>query len=133
MITHALATAQILLILVSDNRRQMQELTHDLERSRYRYFVDLHADRSTLPDSVGQRIAGNAGRLPTVLLINYKFAGKDCNILLELARSRAASAAIECVVTHPPMLESRRQWLQGLGARLFDNDDGVATAELALH
>lgn len=133
MITHDLATAQILFILVSDHRPQLQELTRDLQRSRYRYFFAPLADKACLLESVKQRIALNEGRLPIVLLINYKFAGKDCNTLLELARGLGKSAAIECVVTHPPRLESRRHVLEALGARLFDNEDGTAVTELTLH
>jgi hypothetical protein len=133
MITHDLATAQILFILVSDSRSQLNGMTHDLQRSRYRYFFAHHADKPALVESVRQRIAGNGGRVPTVLLINGKFARKECVALLELARGVAKSAAIECVVTHPPALESQRKALLALGARLFDGDDGMAVAEHVLH
>jgi hypothetical protein len=133
MITHDLATAQILFILVSDDRSQLHELTRDMQRSRYRYCFAQHADRSALLESVRQRIADNDGRLPTVLLINDRFAGKECVTLLELARGVAKSAAIECVVTHPPVRESRRKLLLALGARLYDGDDLMAIAEHRLH
>jgi hypothetical protein len=133
MITHALATAQILLILVSDSRHRLQEMTRDLQHSRYCYFLAPHAERANLVGSVTQRIAGNDGRLPIVLLIDHKFAGKDCTALLALARGIRRSTAIECIVTDPPMLASRRHLLEGLGARLFDNDASVAVTELVLH
>ena len=133
MITHDLATAQILFLLVSDNGAQVQAMTHDLQRSRYRYFLSCHADKAVLVESVKRCIADNAGRVPAVLLINCEFAGKDCTTLLELARSTSKSAAIECVVTHPPILQRRRKMLLALGARIFDGNDGMAVAELALH
>ena len=133
MITHDLATAQILFLLVSDNGAQVQAMTHDLQRSRYRYFLSCHADKAVLVESVKRCIADNAGRVPAVLLINCEFAGKDCTTLLELARSTSKSAAIECVVTHPPVAQSGRQALEALGARLFDGEDAGAIAELTLH
>jgi hypothetical protein len=133
MITHDLATAKILFILASDSSSELIGITRDLQRSRYRYFFAHYADKSALVESVRQRIADNNGRLPTVLLINDKFAGKECITLLELARDVRKSAAIECVVTHPPARENSRKVLLALGARLFNGEDGMAIAEQMLH
>jgi hypothetical protein len=133
MITRELATAQILFILVSDSRPQQLELTRDLQRSRYRYCFTQHADKNTLVSSVKQQINTNCGRLPVVLLMNYKFARKDCHSLLEFVRRARRFSAIECVVTHPPSAQNAREDLLALGARLFDGEEDLAFSELTLH
>lgn len=133
MITNDLATAQILFLLASDNRTQQQELKRDLQRSKYRYRLVLHSDKATLVESVKRQIAENDGKLPAVLVINYRFARKDCDTLLELVRRIRKSAAMECVVTNPPKPGHLREALVDLGARLFDSESGLAMAELTLH
>jgi hypothetical protein len=133
MIVQDFATAKILFILASDDRTQLQELTRDLKRSKYLYSFSYHADKATAVDCVSRTIADNDGRLPIVLVVNHKFAGKTSKTLLELARDAAKGAAIECVVTHPPTLAKERQTLLALGARLFEEEADMALAELTLH
>ena len=133
MIVQDFATAQILFILVSDDRIQVQELSRDLKRSKYLYSLSYHADKATAVKSVSQAIADNGSRLPIVLVVNYKFAGKASKTLLELARDAGKDAAIECVVTHPPTLNKERETLLALGARLFEEEANMALAELTLH
>ena len=133
MITSDLATAQILFMLASDNRPQLQELKRDLHRSKFRYCLAVHSDQATLVESITRQIAENDGKLPAVLVINYKFARKDCETLLQLVRRTGKTAAIECVVTDPPKLGSLREALVVLGARLFDAESGVTMAELTFH
>jgi len=120
-------------MLASDNRPQLQELKRDLQRSKYRYCLAVHSDKTTLVESINRQINENDGKLPAVLVINYGFARKDCDTLLELVRRTGKSAAIECVVTNPPKLGSLREALVGLGARLFDSEGGLTMAELTLH
>jgi hypothetical protein len=133
MIVQDFAAAQILFILASDDRTQLQELTRDLKRSKYLYAFSYHADKATAVNCVSQAIADNDGKLPIVLVINYKFAGKTSKALLELAREAGKAAAIECVVTHPPTLDKERETLLALGARLFEEEASMALAELTLH
>ncbi|MGZ5927732.1 MAG: hypothetical protein ACXWLX_00840 [Rhizomicrobium sp.] len=133
MSTRELATAQILFILVSDSRPQQLELTRDLQRSRYRYCFTKHADKNTLVKSVMQQINTNFGRLPVVLVVNYKFARKDSYSLLEFVQRARRFSAIECIVTHPPSTQKARDDLLALGAKMFDGQEDLAFSELTLH
>ena len=133
MITQDLAAAQILFILASDNAAQLKDLARDLQQSKYRYYFAPHTDRTNLLQSVKQQIAANNARIPAVLVINYDFAGNDCESLVELVHITGKSAAIECLVTQPPKHEVTRERLVNLGARLFDGEGSRTMAELTLH
>ena len=133
MITQDLAAAQILFILASDNAAQLKDLARDLQHSKYRYYFAPHTDKINLLEAVKRQIAANSARIPAVLVINYEFAGNDCESLIELVHITSKSAAIECLVTQPPKHKTARERLVNLGARLFDGEGSLTMAELTLH
>lgn len=133
MITYDLATAKILIVLASDRRSQVQELTRDLQRSSYSYYLEVLSNKTTIYDGFKQLIDTNRGRLPIVFVISHKFAGKASQGLLELAGYARRLCSIACIVTDPPVLQCHRQALVALGARLFDDEDRSSIEEIRLH
>jgi hypothetical protein len=131
MLSRDAATAQIQLILASNDRTQRLALEGDLRSSKFAYFFVNLAQRDTLLVSVKNQIEQNRGKIPIVLVLDFKFVTKDARALLELARAASRSLAIECVVTNPPKDAQTREILTSLGARLFDND--ASSLELTLH
>jgi hypothetical protein len=127
------ASAEIELILASDDAGQTRQLVNDLHASKHAYsFVSLSV-RETLVEAVLRRILKNAGKMPSVMVINHTFVGADCEVLLQLALNASPIAAIECVVTNPPVEKGVREKLIRLGARLFDGEPGGEAALLVLH
>jgi hypothetical protein len=133
MVVMDAASAEIELILVSDDPAETRQLANDLHASKHTYsFVSLSV-RETLVEAALRRILGNAGKTPSVMVINHRFVGADCEVLLQLALNASSLAAIECVVTNPPIEKGLREKLIGLGARLFDGEPGGDAALLILH
>ena len=87
--------------------------------------------RDTLLSSVKTGIEQNGGKIPIVLVLDFKFVSKDASALLEIVRAASRSLAIECVITDPPADARTRGMLTSLGARLFDND--ASSLEITLH
>ena len=133
MVVQELDKAQIDLVLVSDSVTQSRSLLRDVRSSKFIYTFARLASRATLLSDVRRQLALNGGRVPTVLVISYRFAGKDCEKVLRMLKNAALSAAIEYVVTEPPADEIVRQRLSLLGATLFDGDPDGASATLTLH
>jgi hypothetical protein len=133
MVIRTSETAQIQLILASGEKAQARSLMRDLQASRYAYHFAHSTDRKTLVADVKALIDRSKGSLPTVLVINSKFAGPCCETLLRVARDAAKVMAIECVVTNPPPGRGARARLARLGARLFDGEVSEILAEPALH
>jgi len=133
MVVEDAASAQIELILASDDPRQTRQLLSDLQSSKHAYsFVNLSV-REALVEAACRQILKNAGKLPSVMVINHDFAGTDCEILLQLAMNASAIAAIACVVTNPPAESNARERLVSLGARLFDGEPEGEQVPLILH
>lgn len=133
MVIRTAETAQIQLILASGEKAQARSLLRDLQTSRYAYHFTQIADRKSLVADMKALIDRSSGSLPTVLVINCKFAGTCCESLLRIAREAATVMAIECVVTNPPADRSARARMARLGARLFDGEVSEFMAEPALH
>lgn len=133
MIVEDAASAQIELILASDDPEQIRRLLSDLQASKYAYsFVSLSV-REALREAACRQILKNAGTTPTVIVINHAFAGAECDALLQLAQNASQIAAIECVVTNPPSDRAARERLIRLGAKLFEGEPGDESALLTLH
>ncbi len=125
--------AQIELILASNDAAQIRQLRQDVETSKFSYsFVHL-SDRASLVANATRHIALNGGKIPIVMVINYKFAGADCDFILRAAKAASAISAIESVVTDPPRNNALRQRLIHLGARLFNSDSADIRHQLTLH
>lgn len=133
MVVQDFAAAHIHLILASDDERQVRELTRDLKASRYRYILTHSSRKDGLPNAVAGTLAHNGGRLPTVLVINYKFAPRDCAALLRLAHAAGKKGAIQCIVTDPPADPDIQRKLTQMGARLFLADDATLLSEMTFH
>jgi hypothetical protein len=133
MVVQDFETAQVHLILASDDEAQVRELTRDLQASKYRYVFDHRSRKQDLRDAVAGSLARNGGRIPTVMVINYNFATKECPGLLRLARDAGKKAAIECVVTNPPAVPDIQNALTALGARLFHARAATLLAEMTFH
>ena len=131
MLSRDTTTAQIQLILASNDRTQLRALKSDLRSSKYAYFFVNLMQRDTLLRSVKSQIEQNGGRIPIVLVLDFKFVTKDARALLELVSTASRSLAIECVVTDPPEDTQTREMLTSFGARLFDND--ASSLEMTLH
>ena len=132
MVVEDFTAAQIRLILASNDKAQAAQLLRDMRASKYFYGFALHNDSKTLLETVEQRIAEPLN-LPTVLIINYKFAAKQCEALLRLARTAAKDVPIECVVTHPPADPAVRAQLTALGATLYDEGSEIALPHVTVH
>ncbi len=124
------ASAQIHLLLASNNPSQVQQLTHDLKRSNYFYAFTHHGDQNNILTAIRSLVEARHRHLPTVLVLNYEFVRRDCEKILRLVQKASATRAIECVITHPPTDEPSRLILTKLGARLFDEFE---PSEFALH
>ena len=125
-------TSNILLILVSNDKAQARTLMRDMQGSKYVYDFLHVADAASLLSDVQARIARGT-RSPVVLVINFQFAGAECETLLRIAREAQQFMAIECVVTHVPQGDKARGRLLGLGARLVDGNASEMPMELTLH
>jgi hypothetical protein len=125
--------AQLQLILVSGDKAQARALTRDLQESRYLYAFSHLDERASLVANVKAQIALVGRRLPIVLIINHKFAGSQCEILVRQANEAKKTMAIECVVTDLSADIQARARLHRLGARLFDGDPAEISMELSLH
>jgi hypothetical protein len=131
MLAHDTATAQIQLILASNDRTRLRALQSDLRSSKFAYFFVNLVQRETLLSAVKTQIRQNGGKIPIVLVLDFRFARKDASALLEIVRAASRSLAIECVITDPPEDARTRERLSSLGARLFDND--ASSLEMTLH
>ena len=132
MVVQDFTTAQIRLILVSNDKAEARQLLHDTRASKYIYGFALLDDPKYLLKAVEQQITGGLN-LPTVLVVNYAFAGDACEALLKLAHTCEGRPAIECVVTHPPASPAVRERLTGLGARLYDEGSELSLSHVRVH
>ena len=133
MVVEDAASAQIQLILASNDPMQIRQLLADLQASKYVYFFASLSIRATLVEAACRQILKNAGKTPNVIVINHAFADTDCEALLQLARNASPLAAVECVVTNPPSDIKARERLIRLGARLFDGEPDSELIPLTLH
>ncbi len=133
MVIRTSETAEIQLILATGEEAQARALLRDLQASKYAYHFARNTDPETLVADVKAQIARTKIGLPTVLVINSKFAGTCCETLLRLVRDAAKVMAIECIVTNLPADRTARARLARLGARLFDGEVSEILAEPALH
>ncbi|MBS0276548.1 MAG: hypothetical protein JSR81_02920 [Proteobacteria bacterium] len=120
-------------MLISDDQTQRRQLERDLKASKFVYFLRAFESHDRLADSVRHHIGQTGDKSPTVLVIDFKFAGNDTEDLLKIARALSRRHAIECVVTAPPHDASRRHKFMALGARLFDGEWEQASLEATLH
>jgi hypothetical protein len=127
------ASAQILLVLASNDSSQVRQLTRDLQRSSYAYAFSHHGEKKGVLAAIETLLAGGEENLPTVLVLNYKFVGRDCQKILQMVREAAGKRAVACVVTHPPADQHTRHLLSALGARLFDESMQLEPSQFALH
>lgn len=133
MLVQDAAGAQIQLILASDNKAEAMQLTRDLHASKYAYRVLHLGDRATLLDSLKRVISETGRTVPTVVVVNYNFAGRSSEALLQLANGISQDVAIECVVTSTPLDDGIRRRLKDLGATLFDGDLENISGNLTFH
>ena len=133
MVIQFSAAAQIRLILASNIASQVQQLTRDLQRSKYAYAFSHHPERKRFLTAMRNLLNREDDCLPTVVVLDYGFAAQDCALILRLIREAASKRAIACVITHPPADPGTRRILTGLGARLFDGTEEFALSELAFH
>jgi hypothetical protein len=127
------ASAQIQLLLASNDPSQVQQLTHDLKRSKYFYAFTHHGDQDSILTAIQSLVETGDRNLPTILVLNYEFTRRDCEKILRLVQKASATRAIECVITHPPTDQPSRLMLTKLGARLFDDSDQFEPSQFALH
>ena len=133
MVVEDAASCQIELILASDDPCQTRQLLGDLQSSKHAYsFVSLSV-REALVEAACRQILKNAGKTPSVLVINHDFAGADCEVLLQLAMNASPIVAIACVVTNPPSEPDARERLVSLGATLFESEPEGEKVPLKLH
>jgi hypothetical protein len=124
--------ANIQLILASNDKTQVRTLTRDLQASKYLYDF-LHLDDTTsLVADIESRIA-QGSKAPIVLVINFQFAGAQCETLLRIAQDAQKVRAIECAVTNVPEGGSVRGRILKLGARLVEGNSSEMPMELTLH
>lgn len=133
MVVRSPSTAQIHLILASDDWAEVRQIERDLKTSKYAYaFTHLDKSDPVIP-ALKRHVADTHVEIPTVVVINYQFAGPDCVALVDLVRDAAKTTAIECVVTHPPADNDTREKLAALGARVFDEEEDSLVADLSVH
>ena len=132
MIVADFSNAQVVMLLASNDVVQIGHLQRDLLASKIRYFLAVLLDRANLTDATAGHITAVGGRSPVVLVIDYRFAGPDCDVLLRTAKSVRRAATIACVVVNPPEESARRQSLMAGGVRLFDGGDADASEHLTL-
>lgn len=132
MVVQDFTTAQIRIILISDDKAQAQHLLRDMQASKYVYGFTLVDDGKALLKTLALKVA-EFPALPTVMVINYSFAGGACAEVLRLARSSAGQPAIACIVTHPPAQAALRKTLSELGATLYDEGSDLPLLSASLH
>jgi hypothetical protein len=132
MIVKDSSNAQVLMLVASNDAVKIDLLQRDLLASRIRYDFTVLLDRARLTDATADQISALGASMPVIFVIDYRFVGTDCDVLLRTARSVPNAASIACVVINPPLESASRQGLMAGGARLFDEDDAVTSEHLTL-
>lgn len=133
MVVRSSSTAQIHLILASDDWAEVRQIERDLKTSKFAYAFTHFDKADTVVQALKRHVSETRFAVPTVVVINYRFAAVDCVSLVDIVRSAAKKTAIECVVTHPPADNDTRDKLAALGARVFDEDEDSLMADLRVH
>lgn len=132
MIVPTLGSAQVVIILLSQDAEMIGQLKRDLLASKIGYFLAILSDQETLRRAAADRISEIAGIAPVVMVIDYNFARHDCDLLLRETGAAPYAATIACIVVNPPRDAARRQSLIAGGARLFDGDSAETAEQLTL-
>ncbi len=132
MIVAPPSSAQVAIILASNDAVLIGQLTRDLRASKVGYFLVLLSDRENLTDAAAAQISAIGGISPVVFVIDHMFAGDECGLLVRATWSAPRADTIACVVVNPPADAARRQSLVADGARLFDGDSAETPEHLTL-
>lgn len=120
MLVQDVNSAQITIILASNDDVQAGQLRRDLLASKFVYFFVVLRDRVALVDVMARHIATNGGKTPIVIVLDHKFAMTDCDIILAAICGFPNAESIASVVINPPMDHETRERLKAAGARLYD-------------
>ena len=122
------STADVELIIVTDDRAHAESVRNSL--SRYQYAITHIAQRATLLTDFDAAVEAVRGKRPVIVFLDYAFLRGQAETLAARVLELRRAMAIECVATRPPAEHSRRMRLRMLGASLFD--DQTRTAEAIL-
>jgi len=119
-------TADVELIIVTDDRAHGQSIRDSLSGGRYRYAITHIGQRATLLEDFEATVEGVRGKRPAIVFLDCAFLKGQAETWASRILALRRSMAIECVATRPPAEAHRRALLSMLGASLFDGSAPMA-------
>ena len=117
MLIRRRSDAEVQIILVSDEPREADQLTREIEAMRYRIYFRSFTSTPNPTKPIDLLVSSNLPPLPTAIVIDYSCrAGRCTKVLSELYRSLRGKP-IEFVIANGPECTSTRAQLVALGAR----------------
>lgn len=133
MLAASLDTAQVRIVLISDDRRQVDSIMADINRSKFRYIFVLLSKPGELFFNIYSEFKNIRNTIPTVFIFDYKFSSYFIKSMIESLNGLENAAPVDFVVIDPPRDPGIRQRLKRLGATLYESAAEQATAELTVH
>lgn len=133
MLAPSLDTAQVRIVLISDDRRQVDSIMSDIKRSKLRYIFVLLSKPGELFFNIYSEFKNIRNTIPTVFIFDYKFSSYFIKSMIESLNGLEGAAPVDFVVIDAPRDPGIRQRLKRLGATLYESAPEPARAELTLH
>lgn len=123
----------IKVLILTDEAESAQIMLGALELCQYDLLVCGLRDLSTLAADVEAELAAVRGKMPVLVMIDFKFVGEACEAVLDRIEALKGDMAIECLVTGAPESGALTDRLRKRGVFLFDEGAELAGSILEFH
>jgi hypothetical protein len=135
MLAPSLDTAQIRIVLISDDKAHIDSILSDINKSKLHYIFMILSNRGELFFNIYSEFKNIRNKIPTVFIFDYSFSSYFIKSMIESLNGLEDAAPVDFVVLDAPANASTRFRLKQLGATLYDTAPAPARAEseLTLH
>lgn len=133
MLASSLDTADVRIVLISDDKSQIASVANDIKNSKLHYIFLVLSKPGELFFNIYSEFRNIRNKIPTVFIFDYKFSSFFIKSMIESLKGLENAAPVAFVVVDPPRDAATRHRLTELGATLYDAASAWAEVELTLH